>query len=249
MFGPDYCGPLFKIHFIFNYKGKNLEWKKKPPAQKDKLTHIYRMVLNPDNTYEVWSDDKKIESGNLEDDWEFLPPRQIKDPDASKPEDWVEIAEIDDPEDFKPDFWDKVPEKIADPEARKPTDWDDDEDGDWVAPMINNPKFKGEWKPKRIKNPAFKGPWEHPMIDNTDYEEDKKLYLYKDIGGIGLELWQVKSGTIFDNFWVGDSIEEADEFKKKWFDVMVEQEKQMFGWQQGEQDDDQRQRVRLNFNI
>lgn len=39
----------------------------------------------------------------MEDDWDFLPPKKIKDPDAAKPEDWDERAKIDDPTDSKPE--------------------------------------------------------------------------------------------------------------------------------------------------
>lgn len=79
----------------------------------------------------------------------------IQDPDAKKPDDWDEREYIDDPEDKKPDDWEK-PEHIPDPEAKKPEDWDDEMDGEWEPPMIDNPEYKGEWKPKQIKNPAFK---------------------------------------------------------------------------------------------
>lgn len=48
-------------------------------------------------------DNKKVESGSLEDDWDFLPPKKIKDPDAKKPEDWDEQEKIDDPDDKKPE--------------------------------------------------------------------------------------------------------------------------------------------------
>jgi len=44
--------------------------------------------VRPDNTYEVLIDNEKVESGNLEDDWDFLAPKKIKDPSATKPEDW-----------------------------------------------------------------------------------------------------------------------------------------------------------------
>lgn len=43
------------------------------------------------------------QSGDLESDWDFLPPKQIKDPEAKKPEDWVDEAKIDDPEDKMPE--------------------------------------------------------------------------------------------------------------------------------------------------
>jgi hypothetical protein len=72
-------------------------------------------------------------------------------------------------------------------------------DGEWEAPKIDNPEYKGDWKPKRIKNPAYKGKWVHPEIANPDFVEDKNLYLHKNIGAVGFDLWQVKAGTIFDN--------------------------------------------------
>ncbi len=71
--------------------------------QDDELTHLYTLIVKPDNTYEVRIDNKKVESGNLEDDWDFLPPKKIKDPEAKKPDDWVDEAKIDDPEDSKPE--------------------------------------------------------------------------------------------------------------------------------------------------
>ena len=51
---------------------------------------MYTLILNPDNTYEVQIDGEKAESGELEADWELLPEKKIKDPDAKKPEDWDE---------------------------------------------------------------------------------------------------------------------------------------------------------------
>lgn len=71
--------------------------------QDDEYTHLYTLIVNPDNTYEVKIDNKKVESGSLEEDWDFLPPKKIKDPDAEKPDDWDEKENIDDPEDKKPE--------------------------------------------------------------------------------------------------------------------------------------------------
>lgn len=71
--------------------------------QDDELTHLYTLILNPDQTYEVKIDNEKVESGSLEDDWDFLPPKKIKDPEAKKPEDWDDRAKIDDPSDAKPE--------------------------------------------------------------------------------------------------------------------------------------------------
>lgn len=71
--------------------------------QDDEYTHLYTLIVNPDNTYEVKIDNKKVESGSLEEDWDFLPPKKIKDPEAKKPEDWDEREKIDDPDDKKPE--------------------------------------------------------------------------------------------------------------------------------------------------
>lgn len=209
MFGPDICGPTKKLHFIFSYNGKNLDWKKNVAPPTDKLTHIYTAMVRPDNTYEVHIDGEKKESGSLEEDWDFLPPQQIPDPEDKKPEDWVDEAKIPDPEDKKPADWDNEPQFIPDPDASKPEDWDDEEDGEWEAPQIPNPSYKGEWTPRMIDNPDYKGEWKARMIDNPDYSPDDSLYKYEDINWIGIEIWQVKAGTIFDNILVTDSVEDA----------------------------------------
>jgi len=51
----------------------------------------------------------------------------------------------------------------------------------------------------------------HPVVPNPKYKDDDEIYLYKDNGAVGFELWQVKAGTIFDNILVTDSVEEAKE--------------------------------------
>jgi len=238
MFGPDICGPgTKKVHVIFTYKGKNLLTKKDIRCKDDEMTHLYTLILKSDNTYEVRIDGSKVESGELEADWDFLAPKKIKDPEAKKPDDWVDNAKMDDPEDKKPEDWDK-PELIPDPDAKKPEDWDDEEDGDWEPPMINNPEYKGEWKPKQIDNPAYKGEWVHPEIDNPEYAADESLYKFDDIGHVGFEIWQVKSGTIFDNIIVTDSVKEAEEFAKETFDVTKDAEKTM----KDKQDEEERKK-------
>lgn len=230
MFGPDVCGHTKKVHVIFHYpkKGENLLVKKEIRAETDQLTHVYTLIVHPDNTYEVRVDGTKRESGSLKEDWDFLPPATIKDPSVSKPSDWVDEAMIDDPNDHKPADYDSVPKSIPDPEAEKPEDWDDEADGEWEAPLIDNPEYKGEWKPKRISNPAYKGPWVHPEIANPEYVEDPFLYRYSDIGAIGVDIWQVKSGTIFDNILVTDSIAEAESFLEETYTAGKDAEKSLF---------------------
>lgn len=104
MFGPDICGPgTKKVHVIFNYKGKNLLVKRDIRCKDDEMTHLYTLIVQPDNTYQVLIDNKEEQSGSLEDDWDFLAPKKIKDPEAKKPEDWDERENIPDPEDSKPE--------------------------------------------------------------------------------------------------------------------------------------------------
>jgi len=214
MFGPDICGYTKKIHLIFNYNGKNLLWKKEPKAESDDQTHLYTAIVHPDNTYEVQVDGKRVEGGKLADDWDFLAPKRIKDPSKSKPSDWVDTREIADPNDAKPDGYDAIPAQIADPKAVKPEGWKDEDDGEWEPPMIDNPEYKGPWKAKMIPNPEYKGEWVHPEIDNPDFKDDPELYVQKSLAFVGFDLWQVKSGTIFDNIILTDSIAEAQAFAK-----------------------------------
>jgi len=217
MFGPDKCGYTKRTHLIFNHKGKNvlkkadLDYKQ----ETDGTSHLYRMILKPDNTVRVEIDEEKIYEGSIKEDWEVLKPKTIDDPEDKKPSDWVEDSMMDDPSDKKPDDW--VEEKrTVDPDAKKPDDWDDEEDGEWEAPMKDNPAFKGEWSVKRISNPAYKGSWEAKKIDNPEYEEDNEVYKFDDFGFIGFDLWQVKGGTIFDNVIICDDKSEADAFAAKW---------------------------------
>jgi len=229
MFGPDVCGTSTKkVHVIFNYNGKNHLIKKEISAPTDQLTHVFTLIVKSDQTYEVLIDGEKKESGRLEDDWDFLPPKMIKDPSVSKPSDSVDEPLMDDPEDKKPADYDKTPKEIPDPEAEKPEDWDDEADGEWEAPQIPNPEYKGEWKPKRIANPAYKGKWVHPEIANPDYKADAKLGQYDNIGAVGFEIWQVKSGSIFDNILVTDSADEAKSFRDSTWGAHKDAEKKMF---------------------
>lgn len=67
------------------------------------------------------------------------PSNRIPDPETEKPEDWDEDApqKIPDPDAVKPEGWlDEGPELIPDPEATLPEDWDEEEDGEWEAPLI-----------------------------------------------------------------------------------------------------------------
>ncbi|XP_039509667.1 calnexin [Pimephales promelas] len=207
MFGPDKCGEDYKLHFIFRHKNpKTGEFEekhaKKPDADlrayyTDKKTHLYTLVLNPDNSFEILIDQTVVNSGSLLSDVTpaVNPPAEIEDPDDQKPEDWDERPKIQDPDAAKPEDWDEEapakiadedavkpdgwldeePEYISDPEALKPEDWDEDMDGEWEAPQIPNPVCEtapgcGPWERPMIDNPNYKGKWKPPMIDNPNYQ-------------------------------------------------------------------------------
>ena len=105
--------------------------------------------------------------------------------------------------------------------------------------MIDNPDYKGEWKAKQIDNPDYKGAWIHPMIDNPDYTPDDTLYQRDEICSVGLDLWQVKAGTIFDNFLVTDDIDEAKKIGDETWGAIKDGEKKM----KDEQDEEERKKA------
>ncbi|KAI9821449.1 MAG: hypothetical protein M1826_000685 [Phylliscum demangeonii] len=178
-------------------------------------------------------EDKKPE------DW--VDQAKIADPSAKKPKDWDEDApyEVVDEEATKPSNWlDDEPTVIPDPEAQKPEDWDDEEDGDWVPPTVPNPKCEdgagcGEWKPPMTRNPAYKGKWTAALIDNPAFKgawaprkianpayfEDKTPADFEPMGAIGFEIWTMQNDILFDNIYIGHSIEDAEALKAQTFDI------------------------------
>ncbi|KAF5095185.1 hypothetical protein D0Z03_001889 [Geotrichum reessii] len=133
------------------------------------------------------------------------PPKEIDDENDTKPENWIDEITIPDPEQLtKPNDWDEsgsaqVPdpnavkpdnwredmaEYISDPDAEIPEDWDVDEDGEYIAPDIPNPEY---------------------------YYEDTTPSDLEPIAAIGIELWTMQNDILFDNFYLGHSIQEAEE--------------------------------------
>ena len=217
MFGPDVCGSEKRTHVLLPYDGKNHINNKKIKVETDNFSHQYTLVINPDNTFKVLIDNEEVVSSTIEEYFDILPPKEISDPEAKKPEDWVDNPTILDVNDVKPDGWDDVPEFIFDTEATKPEDWDEEKDGEWKAPKKRNPEYKGEWRQKTIPNPDYKGPWVAPKVPNPEYTAVPNLYEIGKAGGVGIEIWQVTSGTVFDNIFIGDSLDEAKEFSDRTF--------------------------------
>ncbi|OAY80226.1 Calreticulin [Ananas comosus] len=220
MFGPDICGySTKKVHAILSRDGKNHLIKKEVPCETDQLTHVYTFIIRPDATYSILIDNDEKKSGSIYDDWDILPPKKIKDPEAKKPEDWDDKEYIPDPEDKKPE----------------PEDWDDEEDGEWTAPTIPNLRIQGA----KIKNPNYKGKWKAPLIDNPDFKDDPYIYAFSNLKYIGIELWQVKSGTLFDNFLITDDPEYAKKFAEETWGKHKDAEKAAFDEAEKKKDEEE----------
>lgn len=85
MFGPDICGyATKKVHAILTYNGTNHLIKKEVPCETDQLSHVYTFIIRPDATYSILIDNVEKQDGSLYSDWDLLPPKQIKDPEAKK---------------------------------------------------------------------------------------------------------------------------------------------------------------------
>jgi len=206
MFGPDKCGGESKYHFIIRYRHPTKGTYEEKHVKKTEMldtyfsdgkTHLYTLIVEPDNSYKMMVDLTEVNSGSLLKDFNppINPPKEIVDPNDKKPESWDDRAKIPDPDSVKPEDWDEnEPKQIADPNARmpegwledepetisdsnavKPEDWDDETDGQWEAPKLDNPKCKnapgcGKWSAPMIENPKYKGKWRAPLIENPNYQ-------------------------------------------------------------------------------
>jgi Calreticulin family len=78
--------------------------------------------------------------------------------------------------------------------------------GKWVAPLVDNPEYKGAWLPRKIPNPGY-------------FKDDTPVKSLSKIGGVGIELWTMTEDILFDNIYVGHSVEDAQKFAKETFEV------------------------------
>jgi len=206
MFGPDKCGTENKYHFILRFKNPVSGIVHEHHAKKSQLvdafftdgkSHLFTLVLRPDNTFQMMIDTTEVNSGSILTDMTppIIPDKEIVDPEDKKPEGWDEREKIEDPDAVKPDDWDESepkeipdtfatkpegwleeePETIPDPDSTRPDDWDDETDGEWEAPKIENLACKdapgcGPWNPPMVNNPAYKGKWLPPLIENVNYQ-------------------------------------------------------------------------------
>ena len=133
-FGPDICGGEKKIKIEINSHGYKLNVKNMYEPPDDKLIHLYRLEISPDNTYKLFFDYDYIHSDSL-----------------------ITASDID------------------------------------------------------------------PQID-PESEDANNIYNIGNIGGVAIEVFQLKAGTVFDNIIITDSIEEAEAHKEEHFNIQSIQE-------------------------
>lgn len=273
MFGPDKCGENNKIHLIIKDGDDNEHHLRNPPMAKTEriLSTLYTLNIKKDGNFEIRINGDVVRAGSVFDPLDFdyndetgKTPEFINDPTDIKPENWVDEEFIDDSETTKPEDWDEtqpylikdmnaeIPadwdvnasEQIPDPSNLKPEDWDDEEDGEWVQklvdnpeclkhgcgewirPMVKNPNFKGKWVQPKIANPEFKGEWKQKQIPNPDYSEPE--FELANIAGIGFDLWTMNKGIMFDNIYLGHYIDEAEDFGNATFIPKFEAEHNVY---------------------
>jgi len=61
-----------------------------------------------------------------------------------------------------------------------------------------------------IPNPEYKGEWKAPEVPNPEYKEDETVGKYDDFSVVGIDIWQVKSGTIYEDILLTSSVSEAE---------------------------------------
>ena len=209
MFGPDICGKgIKKVHFILakhdeHGNEKQYQMKTTVKAKTDELTHVYTLVIHPNDDFEILIDGKSEIKKNIEDEFDILEPKEIPDPSATKPDDWDDRRMIVDEDAEKPEGYDDIPENIADPEHPKPDDWDDDIDGDWEPPMV---EYKGPWIPM-IENPKY---WNRARMINPNYVQSERALMHNK----AFDSICKSKRFVFDNIVI--SLEEANRsFGKK----------------------------------
>ncbi|CAA0811228.1 Calnexin homolog 1 [Striga hermonthica] len=101
--------------------------------------------------------------------------------------------------------------------------------GEWKRPMKRNPAYKGKWHAPLIDNPNYKGIWKPRDIDNPEYFELEKPD-FEPIAAIGIEIWTMQDGILFDNIVIASSEKAAESLRvaawKPKFEVEKEKQKE-----------------------
>ena len=116
------------MHFILQHRSpitgvwEEKHFKNPPSATKDHNTHLFTLMNQTDNTFEIQIDDERKASGSLNEDMDppVNAPKELDDPDdLVKPSNWIDDKKIDDPASSKPEDWDEPQPRMITGETRK----------------------------------------------------------------------------------------------------------------------------------
>lgn len=173
--------------------------------QVDAFTHLYTLVLRPDLTYEVRVDGQAVESGSVEYDWQLASLRSVRRAAAAR-----EQQEG----------------------ARQAQDWDQQFlDASTASKgaqgldgaLLQKPPYQDGLKAEGIAPDV----WLHQSPGQHGYWAQDDLTEFENIGAIGLDLWQVRSGSIFDNFLITDDEDYAQRFGQATWGETKDPEREM----------------------
>lgn len=104
--------------------------------------------------------------------------------------------------------------------------------------LILNPDFTV--KVLIDNNEVFSGSMKEDF-DIPQIVEDK--FEIEDIGGIGIEILQTSPGSLFDNIFITDSVEEAKKFSEETFEWKIQLEEEKL-----KEFDEQQEKIRTDYN-
>uniref|UniRef100_A0A5S6QV96 Calreticulin n=1 Tax=Trichuris muris TaxID=70415 RepID=A0A5S6QV96_TRIMR len=233
MFGPDICADAKVLRIIFNYNGTYFTWNQKVSCKAGRLTHVYTLIIHHNLTYDVLIDLRVAKSGLLLEDFEFSDP-------ISKPN--AKTGKLSSSEGMPPS-------SNLNPEA--PTQ------GDTLDKNFEDHDVsKSSAKSCGNKNDGEKKEEKHTCSADSQEPTTKAyklqfmdLNFYKGIGALGIDVWQVKSGTIFDNILVTDDKEYAVRFAKLTWQLYKYPEKHMKEKLDEEKEIEEDRQIAMKWNI
>ncbi|KAL6995719.1 hypothetical protein U1Q18_005853 [Sarracenia purpurea var. burkii] len=97
--------------------------------------------------------------------------------------------------------------------------------GEWKRPTKLNLAYKGKWQAPLIDNPNYKGLWKSQEIPNPNYFELDKPD-FEPIAAIGIEIWTMQDGILFDNILIASNEKVAESYRDKAWKPKFEVEKE-----------------------
>ncbi|KFD57369.1 hypothetical protein M513_01880 [Trichuris suis] len=236
MFGPDICADSKVLQMILRYNDTYFTWAHRVNCKSDRLTHVYTLVIHQNLTYKVLIDLKIVKSGLLLEDLQFLVP-------ASKSEGKTDVVD------------EEEGTSTEDPAIRS-TQVEGYTD-EFLSYDSTNKKARPDKFNRQVKDILNREKKVRPSTCSKDSETQivkpthMDLNFYKGIGAVGIDVWQVKAGTIFDNILITDDESYAIRFAKKTWQLYKYPEKHMkeklHEEEEIEQDREQARKWKLNF--